>query len=232
MEKKAFSSVYFAAQGIICATWIIILFISVDLDSVGFYFWGGVVFGLIANAISAYMCYLVNAKTDRNTTEASGILTVISVGYLFLATILNSVYAIKQEGEHDKFLIILNLVLTAGYVIGMMSAGSNVERIRQQVELSIEKTTNTNQISMQLGKLLGIVSEQSLRAKIYSLKEKVDYSTNVSNSNAVYNENNIIYALQEVELLVMNMNYDEADKKIAQIEIMWNERNSISNTVR
>ena len=140
MNNKSFSSSRFLALGLVGILWTAVVCILADFDDAGFYFWGALAFGLVSFILVIIMQYVTNSVKDRNTTEAVGVLEVYSVIYLVLSIAVNTFFAIKLDGEYGKVLVIINLVLIVAYVLEMSAAGKNVERIKTQAEVSVQKT--------------------------------------------------------------------------------------------
>lgn len=232
MNNKSFSSSRFLALGLVGILWTAVVCILADFDDAGFYFWGALAFGLVSFILVIIMQYVTNSVKDRNTTEAVGVLEVYSVIYLVLSIAVNTFFAIKLDGEYGKVLVIINMVLIVAYVLEMSAAGKNVERIKTQAEVSVQKTSQVRNISIQLGKLLGIISDQELKSKVYALKEKVDYSSNMSQTAFAYEEENMLQLLYATEQLVLAGDMQGATAKIDQAEVVWNRRNSTANTIR
>jgi hypothetical protein len=92
---------------------------------------------------------------------------------------------------------------------------------------------NVGEISYQLAGILGSAKDDKVRSRLHSLKEKVDYSTNVSQPFTVDVENRFRDQLSDIsKAIIKNETPEEILPLIDAAEQTWERRNSFSSSVR
>ncbi len=217
--------------GVLFAGWLICGLVLADYDSAGFYYWAGFAFGLISVCVVAASCLL--QKDISATTEVDAIPAIISLGYIAISFILNIIFMIQEDGENNKVLVVLNVVLLLAFILLFYYSCGYKNRVADQLDLTVEKTANTTQIASLVAALMTQVNDPDIKKRLHSFKEKIDYSNNISQNFSLEAEEKLIGELNEIKRsLGDDASKDKVISMIDEAEKTWSMRNSMVSTVR
>lgn len=196
-------------------------------------FGGALTFGIIAAVLSVIYLIKFWNTPGRQAVEAGAVSIYYTIMYFAVAIIANTIFVLTENGGFNKYLIVFNLVIAAVYVILTIYAETYSKRVAGQLELTEQKTHNTAMISEKLGVLLSVVDDDEIKKKIMSLKESVDYSSNISSEKTNESEKLMEDCLDEVKDLIVKQS-DKAmiSNKIREAEIIWKTRTSAASSKR
>lgn len=225
MGKKISLSVIIEA--LICVVWCAIVLIFAKYDQAGFYFWGGFGFGLFAFILVAVVLVFFNAKGTRDTTEASALPLYFSGIYLLATIVTNSYFTAKIAGDNNRVLVILNLVFMVAYISAILYANSYIAGLADATKEVASKIRPITDISKKLGSVVSSAKDDEVKKALLKLKEKVDFSSNLT-SDATKDVENIFYLqLGQIQnMIVENRDKSEILSLINEADTNWNARNS------
>jgi hypothetical protein len=88
-------------------------------------------------------------------------------------------------------------------------------------------------VSTHLATLLSLTTDSDIKRQLHSLKEMVDYSSNVSQSFQENLQNQFLLQLNQIQsLIVEHKTKDEIINKIQEATVTWKTRNSLASTIK
>ncbi|MBR3305903.1 MAG: hypothetical protein IKI75_01450 [Lachnospiraceae bacterium] len=207
----------FFATVAIAVVWIILMLIFTDFDEAGFYYWGGLAFGIIAFAITCLALLMMHIHRNRSTTEITMLSGYILEGYALISCIVNTIFCVIRDGDHGKILVAVNLILML--VFGIIFAAS-LNYNKRVAELADNIDTRTAPVANYSSRIAGIVAmaqDPAVKAALLKLKESVDYGSNMSRGYAEAGEREFSDKLDIIQNLVLAGN-TPADQLIGEIE--------------
>ncbi|MCR4788395.1 MAG: hypothetical protein K5888_07410 [Lachnospiraceae bacterium] len=218
--------------GVLFIGWLICGLVMADYDSAGFYYWAGFAFGLISVCAVAVSC-LLQKNGSSASTEVDAVPTIISLGYIAISFILNIFFMIQGDGDNNKVLVVLNILLLLAFILLFYFSCGYKNRVADQLDLMVDKTTNTTQIVSLVAALLAQANDPDIKKRLHSFKEKIDYSPNISQNFSLDAEEKLIGELNEIkQSLGDNASKDKVLSMIDEAEKTWSTRNSMISTVR
>lgn len=229
VKNKIFSIVML----ILALLWCVIVLVFVDHSNAGFCYWGGFGFGLAAFLISAGVYWFVNYRSDQNTDEITMIPGFVSSIYVVFCAVFNLVFIYQKDGEYGKIIVAVNVLALLVYSIAIFYLTIYACRIVTQAERIQNKTDQLSMIKTELAIALGICKDADIKRGLLELKQKVDYSDNLSQGITEQEENLFFEQIKELEKCLNNESNKEVIlSKIAEAEHIWLIRNSKLATKR
>lgn len=164
--------------------WCVLVLLFADFDEAEFYFWGGFTAGILTTAISAVALLLIQMKREASTTELSYFSMIIVSVYFLIGLFINTIYCILENGDHEKVLVALNLVLLVFFIIAMLFSFRITGRAGALAKTISTRTAPTRNYSGMIAGMLALTTDPAVKAKLLELKKVVDYGTNVSREYA------------------------------------------------
>ena len=236
---KKIGSVFFTCI-MVAVAWLVCGLLFANYESPSFYYWGGFGFGLMVTVAVCLANYVLKSR-NKAPIEVNVLPTVISFGYLIIGIAFNvrfmipmpGIYEMQGTGIFEKVLIAANILLLLVFILTIYFASGYKNRVSEQVEIAEAKIANTTEIMSLVARLLSQTKDEEVRNKLYTFKEKIDYSTNVSQSFSVENEEKLMEKLRSIG---SELN-DGASKErilsdIEDAEKIWNMRNAKISTLR
>ena len=219
---------------LIMAAWIAVILLKVDISSAGFYIWAGVIGSVIAFIVMCLAMYFWDCGNSRDTAEIDMLPFFVSLFYFVAALIFNSIFIAIADDDYSKAIpVAVNAVLLIIFIGYYMFLGTYKERVAKTAAHTADKVHNVGEISYQLAGILGSAKDDKVRSRLHSLKEKVDYSTNVSQPFTVDVENRFRDQLSDIsKAIIKNETPEEILPLIDAAEQTWERRNSFSSSVR
>ncbi len=230
MKKKYINGAY----AVLAVIWLAAGLIIGNAVKIGINFWGGLAAGLIAIIVSVVLTVLRPVKSNDATTEVNTVPYAFSFIYIILSMIVNVICMLMADSRKGfVILIAVNVVLLAIFAYLFTTASQSALSVAEKTEVVSAKTNNTANFSMMLASLLGIAKDEEVKKAIYALKQKVDYSSNTSQSFTREIENEFEQALQTVgDAIRQDREKNEIIEAIKSAEGIWNDRNTRKATVR
>ena len=211
MEKKGFFGTNQIALIGAAFIWIVAFILYQIYHEVGVNYWTGFAFGLIGMA-AAEAGVLFAAKTNRSTLETSGIYAYYSLIYIAVIIALNVFFA-----STDDYI----------YVLLTYNADKYIKNASDKTERAAAKTQNVSDISKELAVLISISRDSEIKQELIKLKEKVDYSNNVSQNISQKTEDVFLQKLHNIhDAISKGIGSDIIKSGIRDAEETWNIRNS------
>jgi hypothetical protein len=205
----------------------------IDYDRAGFYFWGGFCFGIISFIIAGISILLIKTTKNDNTTEINFIPVYYTAVFLLISTIINTYFIFQVVGKYNIILVSLNLVVLSIFISIRLYTGDYIARVDMQTRHSVEKIRPMSSVSTHLATLLSLTTDSDIKRQLHSLKEMVDYSSNVSQSFQENLQNQFLLQLNQIQsLIVEHKTKDEIINKIQEATVTWKTRNSLASTIK
>ena len=230
MKKSTTLAITIAILGLV---WIFAITAYTMIFELPWLCWGSITCTVVA--IIAAELYLLVFRKDlgEQGTEPSALGIIFTVCFLIITVLLNSFFVLLQYGDFNWFLVTLNLVAIAGYIVLLLWVEQSAARLARQLEKTEQKTAPTVNIARKLGELLAITEDAEIRGKLLKLKEAVDYGTNISTNATADKEMQIGAQLDEIAQLTIA----RADRliilnKVETAEMTWKMRSSTASSIR
>lgn len=208
--------------------WCLVIAIFTNYDRIGFYFWGGLSFGFLSFIVAEVSFVLTKTKNSRDTTEINYIPIYYTCAYLVISVILNTYFVFRLSGKFNLLVVASNLVILIIFVSIRLFTNDYVERVGDQTKYSVDKVSPITNISTQLAVLLSITVDTEIKKQLLTLKQLVDYSSNVSQNIAQNSENLFLLQLEQIHnMLIENRDKAEINNKIKEATITWKTRNNV-----
>lgn len=213
--------------------WLIITFIfAVDrFHSVNF--WCAIGFGVLAFVITIVSYLMILPKETIDIIEINAIPVVVTYIYLGAALVLNTIALFSVSLISLKFLVAFNIVFIVVFVSFRIFTNSYGRRIHSDVRITEEKKKPVILVKTRMSDLIAQNVDNDLKKAFMELKELVDYSDNLSNSQTANIEelfcaqiSDIIYSLKS------NESKEVILSKVENAKITWKSRNTIKATVQ
>ena len=233
---KTNKNLFLMTAGILGAVWLVIILLLCRLNFAGGVGAVGLVFGILSFVLVCGMNMLPERGHVRNDSSAFVIPFMVSVGYLSLSVLLNTILIIVASFVHINFpwistiAIIINVLILAAFAIYSLYALAYLGGLRQKDQIMREKTVGPAAISQMIGSTIAIADNADIKVALRKLKETVDYSTNTSTK--VSQEAEQAFAGQIVEIQQSIQNGDASETVIKLIDKAtrtWRGRNVSMN---
>jgi hypothetical protein len=227
LSNNKLLSLALTAVGLI---WCFGIYAIADLYAPALPFGGGVLFGLVAIAIAVVYLLVFRRSPDKPVVEVEARSVYFTLLYFVATLVLNTVLVLARCGGLNKILFLCNFVLIAFYVILILGAEKDAERLSEQLAYAEQATAAPASISKKLGTLLSVAEDPEIRKQLLALKEAVDYSSNVTTGGTFEVERDMEAQLDELTDLIANHG-DAAVicEKIRKAETTWKLRSSAAS---
>lgn len=236
---KKIGSVFFTCI-MVAVAWLVCGLLFANYKSPSFCYWGGFGFGLMVIAAVCLANYVLKSR-NKAPIEVNVLPTVISFGYLIIGIAFNvrfmisrpGIYEMQGTGIFEKVLIAANILLLLVFILTIYFASGYKNRVSEQIEIAGGKIANTTEIMSLVARLLSQTKDEEVKDKLYAFKEKIDYSTNVSQSFSVENEEKLMEKLRGIGADLNNgAPKEHILSDIEEAEKIWNMRNAKISTLR
>ena len=219
---------------VLALAWVILALLFQNFQETGFYYWGGFAFGLITFIVIILVTLFWKTKTLRNTTELGYLPVYFGWIYVIVSISVNSKFLmLKGDGPLKKLLVGLNLLLLLIYLFSVYCANKYAERVVAQTEQIIGKTEKSVNLSVQLAGLLSMAKDEDVKKRLYALKERLDYSSNMTQNFTAGYEKEFGDVLHQVEEAIVNgSDQSEIIALVEKAEQLWNIRNAKNSAVK
>ncbi|MCR5417660.1 MAG: hypothetical protein K6E84_01940 [Lachnospiraceae bacterium] len=201
-------------------------------NSEGLY-WTGYVCGIVAIAVVCLVTYLWEVRTNAAVVEVGFMSVYFGFIYLFLALACNIVCMAKRYDQGIKVALFINLVLLILYIVMVFYANKNVTRVTGQLEVMAEKTEASGNIKSMMATVLGLAQSETVKQRLRALKEKTDYSDNLSQFFSADKEDEFYDCMTGIkQALLEDRSDDEILSMIDAAEKIWIQRNSLVSSAK
>lgn len=212
---------------IFAALWAFCILIFNDLDNAGFYFWGGFVFGLIALLLGACVNLFIIPRDNRNTTEIEMIPIYVTTVFVVAMVIFNAVFVYLKDGKYNIAIPVVNVIAIVAYLIYIHGLSSYADRVVRTAELVGSKTSRYGAITTEISKILGMCNDTDIKKKVLDLKQKVDYSNNLSQNVSMDEEEDFYNTLRSLESMILDgSSKEDIVSLLEEADNIWKIRNS------
>lgn len=226
MEKKGFFGTNQIALIGAAFIWIVAFILYQIYHEVGVNYWTGFAFGLLGMAV-AEAGVLFAARTNRSTLETSGIYAYYSLIYIAVVIALNIFFASTDDYRYITLLVTANIIILIVYILLTYNANKYIKDVSDKTERAAAKTQNAADISKELAVLISISQNSEIKQELIKLKEKVDYSNNVSQNISQKTEDVFLQKLRNIhDAISKGIEPDIIKSGIRDAEETWNIRNS------
>jgi hypothetical protein len=217
---------------VFAALWTLSILIFVDFEDAGFYFWGGLCFGLIAIILGAVVNVFISSRAGRNTTEIEMLPIYVTAVYVIISVIFNAIFVYLKDGDYNIAIPVVNVVAMVAYMVVIYSLGQYADRVVAVSSAVGSKTSKYGMITTKMAQLLGMCKDPDVRKKVLDLKQKVDYSNNLSQEVSVYEEEDFYNVITNIEsMLVDGSSKEDIMSLIDEADNIWKTRNSKLSTM-
>jgi hypothetical protein len=225
--NKVGNKIFSVVMLLLALLWCAIVLLFIHHDDAGFYYWGGFGFGLLAFLVSAGVYWLVGDKADKNTAEITLIPDFISIIYVIFSVVFNLFFIYQKDGESRGLLITVNLLALLVYAVIICYLMIYASRVSAQAAKINDKAEQIRQIKTELAAAIGMCKDTEIKSGLQELKQKVDYSDNLSQKITAQEEKLFEEQIKKIEKL-LNDGADKEDilSEIAEAERIWIVRNS------
>ena len=197
--------------------WLVVMAAFMNFWLIGYYGWIGLGGGIVAFLASMISIVLWNSGApSRDTTEINAIPYVVTISYLIIALVVNTIFCGLYSLNYAKFIpIAVNLILLIAFIAMrsfMDPYRAGVERTAAEVR---QKVVAHNNFTALLSEISDITEDPDEKQAVKKLQELVAYSPNLAqgfNSNA---ESDFWNQLHEIKAGISN----GADKELILKEI-------------
>lgn len=217
---------------VFAALWTLSILIFVDFEDAGFYFWGGLCFGLIAIILGAVVNVFISSRAGRNTTEIEMLPIYVTAVYVIISVIFNAIFVYLKDGEYNIAIPVVNVVAMVAYMVVIYSLGQYADRVVAVSSAVGSKTSKYGMITTKMAQLLGMCKDPDVKKRVLDLKQKVDYSNNLSQEVSVYEEEDFYNVITNIEsMLVDGSSKEDIMSLIDEADNIWKTRNSKLSTM-
>ncbi len=218
---------------LLLAGWCACVVVFTDFSNKGFNFWCALSFSIAAFAVTFLSIVLANVSGNRNLTEAANIPNIISIIYLIIAVLFNAIFLFYIREQLDKLLLIVNIFILIIFAVARIYINSYIDRLNEQTNKIIKKSEPASDLSVKISLLISKVEDIEIRNKLLNLKEAMDFSPNLSQTQTIGCENMMEKQLEKIDGLInSNASKDEIKDRIKEADIIWKSRNSISAVIK
>lgn len=233
-QKRDILNKIMILEALIAVAWAaIVLIFTEDLGDKEFYFWGGFTCVMLAFVIAIGSLFLIHSRNNENLTEIRVIPVWVSLAYLGISVFINSIFVAIDADEPRKPLVVINVILLIGFIGFRMFTDNYAQRVNDQTKAVVEKLKPTTAISARLGVIVSSATDEDVKKKLLSLKETVDYSSNLTQHGTEAFQAQFLSQLGYIEGL-LNSNGDKAlvCQKIDEAMATWRGRNSVNASIQ
>ncbi|MBR5968985.1 MAG: hypothetical protein IK016_01420 [Lachnospiraceae bacterium] len=192
-------------------------------------FFTTIICGLLSFGVAIASVFFVSGRRRRNLTEVRALPVLFSAVYLLIALIVNAVFLLNMGDSQIRMQIIINTVLLAFFAVIFIGSGEYLRHVEVQTEKVIEKTGQLSDISMRLGSIISLSKDEEIKRRVLSLKEKVDYSGNITQSKTADLQNEFGALLMRIEETVqVSGSSEKVSALIDEAERIWSARNAVA----
>jgi ABC-type multidrug transport system fused ATPase/permease subunit len=213
--------------------WCVILIFFVGYDEDKTYYLAGFVFGLVSFLITALVHLLVTWRVNHNTTEITMIPGYASSAYVVISVIVNLIFVYQTSTLAGAVCVVINVLAIIAYFVVVFGNVQYANRVTAQADRMNYKTSQIGLIKSKLASAIGMCDTPEVRTRLVELKQKVDYSDNLSQDIVVGEESRFYEQLNMISDLISS----KSDKELVLAEIekadrTWMTRNSVLATKR
>ena len=217
---------------VFAALWTVSILVFVDFEDAGFYFWGGLCFGLIAIILGAVVNAFISSRANRNTTEIEMLPIYVTAVYVVISVIFNAIFVYLKDGDYNIAIPVVNVVAMVAYMAVIYSLGQYADRVVATGNAVGSKTSKYGMITTKMAQLLGMCKDPDVKKRVLDLKQKVDYSNNLSQEVSVYEEEDFYNVITNIEsMLVDGSSKEDIMSLIDEADNIWKTRNSKLSTM-
>lgn len=226
MENKSFYRVNLIALTGVALIWIVGFVLYRVYHDMETNYWVGFAFGLLGLAVAAAGTVCIG-RTNRSTQETKGIPVYYTSIYAVISAALNIAFAFTPGDQYMTLYVVANLFILLVYILLMYNAGKYIGRVTERTEYAAAKMEKVAEISRELAALISMSTDEGVRRELLKLKEKVDYSNNVSQSFTEQSEEAFLKKLYDLREAMSNgTGADVLTAKVKDADMAWNMRNS------
>ncbi|MBD5521206.1 MAG: hypothetical protein HDR03_08315 [Lachnospiraceae bacterium] len=212
--------------------WVVGFVLYWAYHNMGTNYWVGFAFGILG-LVAAIVGTVYIGRTNMSTQETKGIPLYYTSIYAVIVVALNIKFAFTPGNLYVTLYVVANLFILLVYALLMYNAGRYIESVTKRTEYAAAKMEKVVNISKELATLIGISTDEGVRRELLKLKEKVDYSNNVSQSFTEQSEDIFLEKLYDIRDAMSNgIGADIITAKVKDAEMAWNIRNSKSGALR
>lgn len=215
----------FSLIGLLAAiTWSAIILLIGHPNNLGACGWLSYVFVLVSIAV-AVACFSFH-RTPQNDSSLVGIPFYYSIAFVSISVIINGIYILAEIKSLGVLAIAVDIVLFVAYLGIMVFSYLYQERFLKRIENVETRTTFVTSCSAAIGVLLSESADPDIHNALVKLKEKVDFSSNITKSPALISE--ISEKVSEIRAAIESSD-EKADilKLIEELGNLWNKKNAI-----
>ncbi|MDY3991170.1 MAG: hypothetical protein SOY96_04810 [Lachnospiraceae bacterium] len=217
------------------AAWLVVMAAFMNFWLIGYYGWIGLGGGIVAFLASTISIILWNnGAPSRDTTEINALPYVVTISYLIITLVVNTIFCGLYYLDYAKFIpIAVNLIL----LIVFIAFRSFLDPYRAQVEQNAaavkQKVNAHNNFTALLSEIVAVTDDADEKQAAKKLQELVAYSPNMSQGFNSNTEDTFWNQLSEIRNGISNGADKELIlKEIAEATKTWNRRNGVEGSIK
>ena len=223
MKYGSQKSIPFKIDLLLIACWCTVILLLGNISRLGFSGWFSFLY-VPACILVVYFLGVVY-RPPKNDSSIIGIPLYYSVVLRMLAIVINAAYIFAGIPQLGPVVIAVDIILLAGY-IGIVFFSTLYQRSLPAKTKKLQSNMSfSSTVSRTLGGLLAEADDPDILKALTSLKEKVDYSTNSSQS--AVDEPEILSALNGLqEMISGSADKEEIISAVSRVGNLWKARNT------
>lgn len=221
-------------DSVVFVAWLSFVLIFANYDTVGFYFWSGVVGATFAFALALVSRMIERPVASNATTEVNFITAFAAEAYMTIAVIINTIFVFLSNVDYPIFIpVFVNMVLFVVFVGLRIYAKSYQKRVTEMANKATNKILPYVNISRQLGIAMSIADSPVVKKRLVLLKESVDYGNTITSSSSKMYDDEFMLKVEQIQAaLQKNAPDEEVIKLIEEAEKAWRCRTSIISATK
>ena len=214
---------------VVFVAWLALVLIFADYDTVGIYFWAGVIGTTFAYVVALVSRLLERPMASNAITEVNFITALGAEAYLVITTVINTIFVLLANVDWPIFVpVFVNLILFVVFFAARLYAKSYQDRITTMANVTTNKTLPHVNMSRQLGIAMSIAKSPVVKKQLVALKESVDYGNTISSSSSRGYDDEFLNKIDEIQNAIRSNCPDEQVLKlIDDADVIWKCRTSI-----
>lgn len=227
---------FILVEVLVLLVWLVIMFSARKPASMGFYGWCGLVgeiCAFIASGISMG-AWFHKLQDSRDVTEINGLVYILSIVYLSITLIANTVFWFLGTRNDPKAVPLgVNLVLFLIMVIARIPLASYRDRVLQTSASVSARIRPLTGVSSDLSQLIAMADDETVKSALRKLKENIDFSSSMTHTFSNEAVRELSVKIGEIKaLLAGNEAADGIVKNIKDADRILKKNNALSSSIR
>lgn len=219
--------------GLLSVAWCFIMFAVGKLLGSDHSFWGSITGSVISVVIAEIYLLFFRTPSHTQAVEVGAVSVYLIIGFFFISGLVNTVFILVNLGNFNYILIAVNVLIDVCFLIAAIYTDNYTKRVALQLEKAAAKTALIAHCSQTIGSMIAAAPTDAIKNQLISMKEAVDYSSNISTNASVELEQSFAAQLEKAaELLSSCEDSDVILQKLQQAEQTWKRRCSVVSALK